>query len=131
IGYVHSDMGFDAHTCAVLSAIEQQSPDIARGVDIETSKSKDQGAGDQGRMFGYACDETKELMPLPIQLAHKITKQLAKVRKNGKLPWLRPDGKSQVTAEYDENGQVARLDAIVVSTQHEASVKQKTIKEAV
>ncbi|HEY8431950.1 MAG TPA: methionine adenosyltransferase, partial [Sandaracinaceae bacterium] len=115
----------------VMSAIEQQSPDIALGVDAETSKSKDQGAGDQGLMFGYACDETKELMPLPIQLAHKLTKQLAKVRKSGKLPWLRPDGKSQVTAEYDEGGQVTRLDAIVVSTQHEASIKYKALREAV
>ncbi len=131
IGYVHSDMGFDAHTCAVLSAIEQQSADIALGVDVETSKSKDQGAGDQGLMFGYACDETKELMPMPIQLAHKLTKQLAKVRKSGKLAWLRPDGKSQVTCEYDADGQVTRIDAIVLSTQHEASVKHKTLKDAV
>ncbi len=131
IGYVHSDMGFDAHTCAVLSAIEQQSADIALGVDAETSKSKDQGAGDQGLMFGYACDETKELMPLPIQLAHKLTKQLAKVRKNGKLPWLRPDGKSQVTAEYDADGKVTRLDAIVLSTQHDAAIKHKALRDAV
>jgi S-adenosylmethionine synthetase len=131
IGYVHSDMGFDAHTCAVLSAIEQQSVDIALGVDAETSKSKDQGAGDQGLMFGYACDETKELMPAPIQLAHKLARQLAKVRKSGKLAWLRPDGKTQVTAEYDADQQVTRIDAIVVSTQHEASVKHKTIREAV
>ncbi len=131
IGYTHSDMGFDAHTCAVLTAVEQQSADIALGVDAGTSKSKDQGAGDQGLMFGYACDETKELMPLPIQLAHKLGRQLAKVRKSGKLPWLRPDGKTQVTAEYDADGQVVRLDAIVVSTQHEASVKHKTLKEAV
>jgi S-adenosylmethionine synthetase len=131
IGYVHSDMGFDAHTCAVLSAIEQQSPDIALGVDVETSKSKDQGAGDQGLMFGYACNETKELMPMPIQLAHKLGRQLAKMRKTGKLAWLRPDGKTQVTAEYDEKGQVTRLDAIVVSTQHDPSVKHKTLREAV
>ena len=130
IGYTHSDMGFDANTCAVLCAVEQQSPDIARGVDVETSKSKDQGAGDQGLMFGYACDETKELMPMPIQLAHRLTQQLAKVRKNKKLAWLRPDGKSQVTIEYDGNTPV-RLDAIVVSTQHEASVKQKQIEEAI
>ena len=130
IGYTHSDRGFDANTCAVLCAVEQQSPDIARGVDVETSKSKDQGAGDQGLMFGYACDETKELMPMPIQLAHRLTQQLAKVRKNKKLAWLRPDGKSQVTIEYDGNTPV-RLDAIVVSTQHEASVKQKQIEEAI
>ncbi len=131
IGYTHSDMGFDANTCAVLSAIEAQSPDIARGVDEHTSLSKDQGAGDQGLMFGYACDETKELMPMPIQLAHKLTKKLAEVRKKGTLAWLRPDGKSQVTCEYDEHGVVTRIDAIVVSTQHSEDVTHKQIKDAV
>ncbi|MGE0787229.1 MAG: methionine adenosyltransferase [Sandaracinaceae bacterium] len=131
IGYVHSDMGFDAHTCAVLAAVEAQSPDIALGVDATTSKSKEQGAGDQGLMFGYACDETKALMPMPIELAHKLVKQLSKVRKDGTHPWLRPDGKSQVTCEYDEDGRVTRLDAIVVSTQHAAEVQHKQIREAI
>ena len=131
IGYTHSDMGFDAGTCAVLSAVEAQSPDIALGVDVATSKSKDQGAGDQGLMFGYACDETRELMPMPIQLAHKLTKKLAEVRKKGKLDWLRPDGKSQVTCEYDADGAVTRIDAIVISTQHAPSIKHKALRDAV
>ncbi len=131
IGYTHSDMGFDATTCAILSAVEQQSPDIAMGVDVSTSLSKDQGAGDQGLMFGFACDETKELMPMPIQLAHRMAQRLAKVRKDGTLNWLRPDGKTQATVEYDENGKPLRLDALVVSTQHSEDVKQKTIKDAI
>jgi S-adenosylmethionine synthetase len=128
IGYT-ADTGFDWEHCAILAAVEQQSPDIAQGVDVETSLSKDQGAGDQGLMFGFAVDETKELMPMPIQLAHRLAHRLAKVRKDGTLGWLRPDGKTQVTVEY-ENDKPTRLDAIVVSTQHHPDVKQKKIREA-
>jgi S-adenosylmethionine synthetase len=126
IGYTDSAMGYDGHTCGVMVAIEGQSQDIARGVD--SSKSKEQGAGDQGMMFGYACDETPELMPAPISYAHVLTKKLAEVRrKNHK--WIRPDGKSQVTIEY-KNGKPARIDAVVVSTQHSDEVSNKTIHEA-
>ena len=130
IGFTSSQMGFDADTCAVMVAIEQQSPDIAQGVD-RGDPSK-QGAGDQGLMFGYACDETKELMPLPIQLAHQLALQLATVRKKQTkgIDWLRPDGKTQVSVRY-ENGEVTGIEAIVVSTQHDEKVKQKTIEEAV
>ncbi len=131
IGYTDSDMGFDANTCAVLTAVEQQSPDISQGVTAGKGLYKEQGAGDQGLMFGYACDETKELMPMPIQLAHRLAQRLAAVRKNGKLPWLRPDGKTQVTIEYGENQTPKRIDAIVVSTQHEESVSHKTLTQAV
>jgi len=130
VGYLGADMGFDADTCAVLSAIEQQSPDIALGVDTATSQSKDQGAGDQGLMFGFAVDETKELMPMPIQLAHRMAQRLTKLRKDGVLGWLRPDGKTQCTVEYGEDGKAKRLDALVISTQHHPDVKQKSIKEA-
>jgi S-adenosylmethionine synthetase len=127
IGYT-PDTGYDWEHCAILTAIEQQSPDIAQGVDLETSLSKDQGAGDQGLMFGFAVDETKDLMPMPIQLAHRLAQRLAKVRKDGTLEFLRPDGKTQVTVEY-ENDKPKRLDAIVVSTQHSPDVKQKRIRE--
>ena len=131
IGYTDSSMGFDADTCGVLSAVEQQSPDISQGVTQGEGLFKEQGAGDQGLMFGFAIDETPELMPLPIQLAHKLVKQQATLRKNGKLSWLRPDAKSQVTVEYDADGRPARIDAVVLSTQHEEGVKHKQINEAV
>lgn len=130
IGYTDSAMGFDAATCAVLNAIEKQSPDISQGVSEGAGLYKEQGAGDQGLMFGFAVDETPELMPMPIMLAHKITRRLAEVRKNKTLPWLRPDGKSQVTIEYGD-GKPLRVDTVVVSTQHAEGVKHKDIKEAV
>ena len=123
IGYTDASFGFDYETCSVITSIDDQSGDIAMGVDTG-------GAGDQGLMFGYACRETKELMPLPIMLAHRICERLAALRKNGKLAYLRPDGKSQVTVEY-ENNKPARIDAVVVSTQHNPDVKLKTIREDV
>ena len=122
IGYTDGAMGFDCHTCAVLVAVDQQSPDIAQGVDTG-------GAGDQGMMFGYACDETPELMPAPIQYAHALTRQLAKVRKGG-VAWLRPDGKSQVSVEY-RDGKVARIDTVVVSSQHAEDVSNKKLHAAI
>lgn len=121
VGYTRAKFGFDFETCAVISAIQEQSPDIAQGVDIG-------GAGDQGMMFGYACRETEELMPLPIMLAHKLVNRLARVRKEGVLDYLRPDGKSQVTVEY-ENGKPVRIDTIILSAQHSPSVTQNTIRE--
>ena len=132
IGYNHSDMGFDWQTCGIMVALEQQSPDIAQGVDGKGVYTRDeQGAGDQGMMFGYACDETPELMPMPIQTAHKLSKKLADVRKKGTVDFLRPDGKSQVTVRYAEDGRPLAIDAVVVSTQHSEDVKYKTLKEAV
>jgi S-adenosylmethionine synthetase len=131
IGYTHPDIGFDYHSCGVLSALHSQSPDIARGVDKADDDSKEQGAGDQGLMFGYATDETDILMPLPIHLAHRIVEKLAEVRQKGKLRWLRPDGKSQVTIEY-VGEQPVRVHTVVVSTQHDESVldkKKDTISE--
>jgi S-adenosylmethionine synthetase len=130
IGYTDSSMGFDYNTCGVLIAVEPQSPDISQGVTEGEGMFKEQGAGDQGLMFGYASDETPELMPAPITYAHALAKQLAAVRKAGKVDFLRPDGKSQVTVEY-ENDQPKRIETVVVSTQHSESVKHKTLKEAV
>ncbi len=130
IGYSSSQMGFDWRTCSVITSIDHQSPDIAQGVNVGQGLFKDQGAGDQGLMFGYATDETPELMPMPIMYAHKLTQRLAKVRKNGALDFLRPDGKSQVTIEY-ENGTPLRVDAVVVSTQHKPDITYEDLQEAV
>src|SRR6185436_19754 len=125
-----SQMGFDADTCAVLTAIEKQSADISQGVTEGEGLHREQGAGDQGLMFGYATDETPNLMPAPIDYAHQLAFQLASVRKQGKVNFLRPDGKTQVTLEYEDDVPV-RVDAIVVSTQHDESVKYKTLREAI
>ena len=130
IGYSSSQMGFDWRTCAVMTSIDHQSPDIAQGVNVDTNVDKEQGAGDQGLMFGYATDETPELMPMPIMYAHKLTKRLAQVRKNGALDFLRPDGKSQVTIEY-ENGTPLRVDTIVISSQHKPDVTHDELREAI
>ena len=130
IGYHSSRMGFDWQTCSVITSIDQQSPDIAQGVNIDEGLFKDQGAGDQGLMFGYATDETPELMPMPITYAHKICQRLATVRKNNTLDFLRPDGKSQVTIEY-ENGNPKRVDTIVIAAQHKPNVTYEDLKEAV
>lgn len=130
IGYSSSQMGFDWRTCAVQTSIDHQSPDIAQGVNQGEGLFKDQGAGDQGLMFGFASDETPELMPMPIMYAHKLTRRLATVRKNGGLDFLRPDGKSQVTIEY-HNGTPKRVDTIVVSTQHKPDVTHDNLRDAV
>ncbi len=132
IGYTSSDMGFDADSCGVLVALEAQSPDIAQGVDGKGVYTQEQGAGDQGMMFGYACRETPELMPMPISLAHKLTHQLAEVRRrDADRSFLRPDGKAQVTVEYDDDGNPKRVDTVVVSTQHSPDVSHEQIKDFV
>ena len=139
IGYTDPAYGFDYRSCAVMTAIDEQSPDIAMGVNqsYEVQQGGDSdpldlvGAGDQGMMFGYACDETPEFMPAPLSLAHRLTRRLAQVRKSGELKWVRPDGKSQVTVEYDEEGKVVRCPAIVVSTQHDPDIALKDLREAI
>jgi S-adenosylmethionine synthetase len=130
IGYTDPAMGFDCENCAVIVSLDKQSPDISRGVTEGTGLHKEQGAGDQGLMFGYACRETKTLMPMPIQLAHAITLRLARLRLNRTLPWLRPDGKSQVTVEY-RNGRPARVHTVVVATQHAPSVAYRRLRSQV
>ncbi len=136
IGYDRAKFGFDCDTCAVLTALDEQSPDIAMGVDVSMEAKNGAedselaiGAGDQGMMFGYACDDTPELMPMPISLAHRLTRRLSEVRKKGILPYLRPDGKSQVTVEYDEQDHPVRVDTVVISSQHGEEVKLETLRE--
>ena len=133
IGYTSSDIGFDADTCAVMIALDRQSPDIAMGVDHALEKRNDSdmetGAGDQGMMFGFASNETEEYMPMPISIAHALTRRLAQVRKDGTLPYLRPDGKAQVSVEYDENDKAFRVEAVVLSTQHDPEITQDQIHE--
>jgi len=133
IGYDNSSIGFDGNTCAVLVALDRQSPDISQGVDAKKAKGKataEQGAGDQGMMFGYACNETQELMPMPIMLSHRLTRALAQKRRSGKLPFLRPDGKSQVSVVYEDHVPV-RVDTVVISTQHSPEVSNKKLYEGI
>jgi len=130
VGYTHDDIGFNADTCKVEVRLHSQSPDIAMGVNDDASKGKDVGAGDQGLMFGFACDDTPELMPLPVALSHRILNRLTKIRQSGEVSWLRPDAKSQVTIEYDGDKPV-RIDTVVVSTQHSPDVTQEEIKQYV
>ena len=134
IGYDRAKYGFDGNTCAVITALHEQSPDIAQGVNAalesREEEKKDIGAGDQGMMFGYACNETPELMPMPIALAHRITRRLSQARRSGELPWLRPDGKSQVTVEYDGHKPV-RVDTVVVSTQHAPEIAYEELRRAI
>lgn len=129
IGYTKSEYGIEWETCSVWVQITEQSPDISQGVSAGKGLHTEQGAGDQGMMYGYACNETKEMMPLPISLAHKLSKQLSEVRKNNGIPYLRPDGKSQVSIEYDENGVPLRADTIVVSTQHDPGISHERIEK--
>lgn len=130
IGYTDSDMGFDASTCAVMVTLDKQSPDISQGVSSGEGLFKEQGAGDQGIMFGYACNETPELMPMPIALSHQLARKLSAVRKSGELAFLRPDGKTQVTIEY-ENGRPKRVDTVVISSQHAEEVTHKKLEESI
>ena len=131
IGYDNQDIGFNGNTCAVLTAIDGQSPDIAMGVNSAYDDENETGAGDQGMMFGYACNETENLMPAAIFYAHQLTQRLTFCRKSGMLKWLRPDGKSQVSVEYDENGAVKRIDTVVISTQHDETVSIETLRREV
>lgn len=131
IGYINPELGFDYNGCAVLTSIKEQSPDIAMGVNSAYDDASDEGAGDQGMMFGFACDETPEYLPAPISMAHALSRRLAKVRKSGELKFLRPDGKSQVTVEYDESGKIVRCPAIVVSAQHDPDISIKELRESI
>ena len=131
IGYDNQDAGFNGNTCAIMTAIDGQSPDIAMGVDHAYDNEAQTGAGDQGMMFGFACDETPELMPAPISFAHQLAHKLTECRKSGLLPWLRPDGKSQVSVEYGENGEVLRIDTVVVSTQHADFISIEELRQEI